>query len=128
MGFDEESREKLISIMDRNGQVISVMSGHNHQNTRIDGGNQRDHISVASTIQYPIGYSIIDLYDEGAVCNLDVLPKPALGELREGGFGLHIAGELVDELTYTPAGAHSESNHWRRVKKATEGPVHYVPD
>lgn len=65
MGLDDGSREKLISILDHNGQVISVISGHNHKNTRIDGGNQRDHITVASTIQYPIGYSIIDLYDEG---------------------------------------------------------------
>jgi len=31
-------------------------------------------------------------------CDLEALPAPALGELREGGYGLHVARQLLDEL------------------------------
>jgi hypothetical protein len=73
----------------------------------------------------------LDLYDDGVAFDLDEIPKPYLGVLREGGYGLHIALQLVDELSYTPASATPEkstldgstsANHWRLVKRADHGP------
>jgi sigma-B regulation protein RsbU (phosphoserine phosphatase) len=73
----------------------------------------------------------VDLYDEGEACDLEAMPAPRLGELREGGYGLHIARSLVDQLTCTAGGAPGEArpdearpgeapagNHWRLVKRA----------
>jgi serine phosphatase RsbU (regulator of sigma subunit)/anti-sigma regulatory factor (Ser/Thr protein kinase) len=75
----------------------------------------------------------LDLYDDGVACDLDALPAPQLGELREGGYGLHIARQLLDELSYTPATATDAGsldapagNHWRLVKRAQEGPAHHA--
>jgi serine phosphatase RsbU (regulator of sigma subunit)/anti-sigma regulatory factor (Ser/Thr protein kinase) len=68
----------------------------------------------------------VDLYDDGDACDLDALPTPELGELREGGYGLHIVRSLVDELTYTTDEATADEdsadettgNHWQLIKRA----------
>jgi anti-sigma regulatory factor (Ser/Thr protein kinase) len=73
----------------------------------------------------------VDLFDDGVAFDPDAVPRPDLGVLREGGYGLHIARQLLDELSYTPAGATQSAlapggsrcaNHWRLLKRADRGP------
>ncbi len=59
----------------------------------------------------------LDLYDQGASFDPAALPEPDLGELQEGGYGIHIVRQLTDELSYTPGT--SAGNRWRLVKRAT---------
>ena len=63
-GIDAPSQQDLSSIVSANPQVLSITSGHIHQNIRSSFGN-RVNIAVAATVQYPIGYSIVTLYEEG---------------------------------------------------------------
>ena len=56
----------------------------------------------------------VDLYDQGVACDLSTVPEPELDELHEGGYGLYVARQLLDELTY--ARATPDGNHWRLVK------------
>ena len=60
----------------------------------------------------------LDLYDDGAAFDPSLLPPLDLSEPCEGGYGLFVARQLTDELTYTPATP--DGNHWRLVK-LTEG-------
>lgn len=63
-GIESTAQSSLVSILSTRPQVLSVYSGHIHQNIKsIVGGVPN--IAVASTVQYPIGYSIIRLYEEG---------------------------------------------------------------
>lgn len=61
---DDRTKDRLNRIMDRNGQVLSVIAGHNHKNSIVPF-NGRYHCSIASLVQYPIGYAKIRLYDQG---------------------------------------------------------------
>lgn len=58
----------------------------------------------------------IDLYDDGMSFDPHTLAPPALGEIQEGGYGLFIAQQVVDELTY--AARTAQGNHWKLVKVA----------
>ncbi len=58
----------------------------------------------------------VDLYDDGESFDPATIPEPApqLDSLSEGGYGLHIVRQIMDEVTYqanTPNG-----NHWRLIK------------
>ena len=58
----------------------------------------------------------LDLYDDGTLFDPSLLPPPDLGEPCEGGYGLFVARQLADELTYNPATP--DGNHWRLIKLA----------
>ncbi|MBN1888950.1 MAG: SpoIIE family protein phosphatase [Thermoflexales bacterium] len=58
----------------------------------------------------------LDVYDDGAPFDPSLLQQPDLSEPHEGGYGLFIVRQLVDELVYEPAS--SAGNHWRLVKIA----------
>lgn len=58
----------------------------------------------------------LDLYDDGAFFDMASVPMPDLSEPQEGGYGLLVARQLTDELTYCPATP--DGNHWRLVKLA----------
>jgi PAS domain S-box-containing protein len=58
----------------------------------------------------------LDLYDDGVSFDPSSIPAPDLTEPQEGGYGLYIADQMVDELVYTPASP--EGNHWRMTKHA----------
>jgi hypothetical protein len=62
--IDDDSRSRLTDVLEKNGQVLSVVGGHNHRNERHSIGT-REHLSIASLIQYPIGYSKVDLCANG---------------------------------------------------------------
>jgi serine phosphatase RsbU (regulator of sigma subunit)/anti-sigma regulatory factor (Ser/Thr protein kinase) len=61
----------------------------------------------------------LDLYDDG--CSFDYCPAPAPEEceLQEGGYGLVVARELTDALSYAPCTP--EGNHWHLAKHARGG-------
>ena len=56
----------------------------------------------------------IDLYDDGLPFDLAALPVRDPCQARERGYGVFIARQLVDEISYTPATP--GGNHWRLVK------------
>ncbi|MFN2244654.1 MAG: SpoIIE family protein phosphatase [Anaerolineae bacterium] len=58
----------------------------------------------------------IDLFDTGAPFDPLQVPEYKLGEPREGGHGLAIARQLVDELVYTPGTP--KGNRWRLIMLA----------
>jgi PAS domain S-box-containing protein len=60
----------------------------------------------------------LDLYDDGTPFDISTVPDPDLGQPQEGGYGLYIARQVTDELTFTPATP--EGNHWRLVKRVGE--------
>jgi hypothetical protein len=63
-GIDQQAQDSLFSILSKNPQVMSIHSGHIHQNilSTFQGISNLDYASV---VQYPMGYSIINLYDGG---------------------------------------------------------------
>jgi sigma-B regulation protein RsbU (phosphoserine phosphatase) len=58
----------------------------------------------------------IDSYDDGDPFDLGQVAAPEPHEMQEGGYGLFVARQIVDELEYEPATP--EGNHWRLVKSA----------
>ncbi|MCB0062939.1 MAG: ATP-binding protein [Caldilineaceae bacterium] len=56
---------------------------------------------------------IVTLEDTGNSFDPLAIPAPALGHLQEHGFGLFLAGELLDELQYE---IHATGNCWRLKK------------
>jgi hypothetical protein len=63
-GIESDAQSRLVTILSARPQVLSVYSGHIHQNIKSTVAGIPN-IAVASTVQYPIGYSIIRLYKEG---------------------------------------------------------------
>lgn len=62
----------------------------------------------------------IDLYDDGESFDPSTVPDPSprVNSLAEGGYGLHIVRQIMDEVVYqanTPNG-----NHWRLIKYITK--------
>ena len=62
-GIESMTQERLLAILSVNPQVLSVTSGHIHQNLRSEIGHVPN-IATASVVQYPIGYSVVKLYDD----------------------------------------------------------------
>jgi len=56
---------------------------------------------------------IVAIEDAGRSFDLDSLPDPDLSQPQVSGYGLFLARNLVDELTYAPARGR---NRWRLVK------------
>jgi len=63
-GLEQTSQDRLLSILSGRTQVLSISSGHIHQNIMSEIITPTN-IAMAATVQYPIGYSIASLYDEG---------------------------------------------------------------
>jgi PAS domain S-box-containing protein len=61
----------------------------------------------------------IDTYDDGAAFDIDRVPEPDPDALQEGGYGLFLLRQVVDEVVYEPAT--TAGNHWRLVKFAVDG-------
>ncbi len=61
----------------------------------------------------------LDLYDDGDPFDYCPAPSPDSCDPQEGGYGLIVAGELTDALTYEPSTP--EGNHWRLVKRDGRG-------
>ncbi|MFW3145290.1 MAG: fibronectin type III domain-containing protein [Thermoplasmatota archaeon] len=62
VGLDELSRSRLMEIFDRRAWVVSVTGGHNHLN-ELETGSFGIYNSIASVVQYPIGYSVVSVYE-----------------------------------------------------------------
>jgi len=61
----------------------------------------------------------LDLYDDGAPFDIAAVPARRSPEATEGGYGLHIVRELMDEVAYS-AGT-QRGNHWHLVKRRGQG-------
>jgi serine/threonine-protein kinase RsbW len=56
---------------------------------------------------------VMELSDTGRPFDPELVAAPDLDEVHEGGYGLFLARELLDELSYETHGGH---NRWRLVK------------
>jgi len=61
----------------------------------------------------------VDAYDDGAPFELAAVPAPDPHRPREGGYGVHIIRQLMDEVDYWPST--EAGNHWRLVKRRGGG-------
>ena len=64
-GVDEDTKNKLETLLESRSNVLSLYSGHLHQNVITIGAQGQELITVAATSTYPIGYSIVRLYAKG---------------------------------------------------------------
>jgi PGF-CTERM protein len=63
-GITPQAQERLNGILSTRPQVLSLHSGHIHQNILSSTG-EKTNLAYASVVQYPIGYSVIRLYQGG---------------------------------------------------------------
>lgn len=61
----------------------------------------------------------LDMYDNGRSFDYCPGPAPEACALQEGGYGLAVARELTDALSYTPCTP--EGNHWHLAKRVRTG-------
>jgi hypothetical protein len=64
-GITEESKAMLDAILESRSNVLSLTAGHIHENYASGTENLPMYVSVGAVVSYPIGYSIIKLYDKG---------------------------------------------------------------
>lgn len=69
---------------------------------------------VRGAIHLDLDRVTVDLYDDGASFDWAEVPAPDMGEPQVGGYGLLIAEQTTDELTYVPGSP--QGNHWRLLK------------
>jgi len=65
MGLDESSFSRLMGIVDGSMNVLNIFSGHNHMNTYVNEQIRTSQTTVASLVQYPIGYTTLEIWDTG---------------------------------------------------------------
>lgn len=70
--------------------------------------NERGKVNVSLALTYT--HITLLLCDQGIHFNPDDIPEPSFGELVEGGYGLYIVRQLVEDTTYTREG---DWNVWR---------------
>ena len=73
------------------------------------GGSPHDQVKVIFSL-FP-GRLEIDIYDRGEGFDLAAVPEPDLEEPHEGGYGLMIIKELMDEVSYHRDPAHGNRLH-----------------
>ncbi|MEZ4360881.1 MAG: ATP-binding protein [Kofleriaceae bacterium] len=59
------------------------------------------------------GELVVELKDYGVPFDLEAVPEPDLDILPEGGMGIHIARNMLDEMVYEPG----PPNLWRMIKR-----------
>ncbi|MGA1792341.1 MAG: metallophosphoesterase [Thermoplasmatota archaeon] len=64
MGLDQASYEGLENAINGHGNVLSVFSGHNHQNSYAQY-IPTCRTTIASLVQYPNGYATLDIHPDG---------------------------------------------------------------
>jgi serine/threonine-protein kinase RsbW len=76
-------------------------------------GDETGQLQVQITIPSATQPLVVDLFDNGAPFDPAELAPQALTEPRVAGYGLFLAHQLLDEVTYSRT---AEVNHWRLVK------------
>ncbi len=65
MGLEEEAKNNLETILSTRPWILSVNSGHLHQNVVEENEYGQLLVTTAAVVSYPIGYSVIKLYNKG---------------------------------------------------------------
>ncbi len=76
-------------------------------------GNEEGELHVVLTVPSATQPLIFDLYDTGATFDPAAIAPLDLSSPRVDGYGLFLAYQLLDEVTYT---ATATANHWHLVK------------
>lgn len=76
-------------------------------------GHEEGELQIVLTVPSTTQPLIVDLYDTGATFDPASLALPDLSTPRVEGYGLFLAHQLLDEVTYT---ATATANHWHLVK------------
>jgi serine/threonine-protein kinase RsbW len=76
-------------------------------------GHEEGQFQVVLTVPSPTEPLMIDLYDTGTPFDPATIAPPDLSTPRVEGYGLFLAHQLLDEVTYT---ATATTNHWHLVK------------
>ncbi len=63
-GIDSQAQTRLSGILSSHSQVLSIHSGHIHQNILTYLDNHKN-LAYGAVVQYPIGYGIVKLYGGG---------------------------------------------------------------
>jgi hypothetical protein len=64
-GIDEVSKQKLETLISTRPYILSLTSGHIHQNSIYVNFWNQLYVTIGSVVQYPIGYCMVNLYEEG---------------------------------------------------------------
>lgn len=70
-------------------------------------------IRAQITLQQKPRQLVVDLFDNGKSFDPATVGLPDLTQMQEGGYGLYLVQQLMDEVMYEPG---AENNHWRLVK------------
>ncbi|MCB0190207.1 MAG: ATP-binding protein [Caldilineaceae bacterium] len=76
-------------------------------------GDEEGQLQVQLTIPSATQPFVVELFDSGVPFDPATLAPQALTEPRVAGYGLFLAHQLLDEVTYQRT---AETNHWRLVK------------
>ncbi|MGA1872891.1 MAG: metallophosphoesterase [Thermoplasmatota archaeon] len=109
MGLDQDSYDSLMASMEEHGDVISIISGHNHKNTMNEVFSGVLPCTVASLVQYPIGYSILDITGYGYTKTFWKVPTTL--EVSENSRMRIIATSVDTEADQDFLGTNDERNH-----------------
>lgn len=63
---------------------------------------------------YEVSQLVVEIFDQGEHFDPTQVPTPNLSQVQERGYGLFLARQLLDEVSYE---AQTQGNHWRLVKK-----------
>jgi serine/threonine-protein kinase RsbW len=89
-------------------EIFANIAGHAYE------GRNDGKIIVTLIFDEPTRRFTIEFYDTGASFEPSDVPIPDVEDLPEGGFGLFLAQQLMDELKYTPL---PSGNYWHLVKQ-----------
>ncbi len=76
-------------------------------------GNEQGEFKIILQLDTLTHYFVAHLHDSGRAFVPTAVVEPNLDEIQESGYGLFLAEQLMDEVTYR---RQPDGNHWRLVK------------
>jgi serine/threonine-protein kinase RsbW len=77
------------------------------------GNIESNRITITMSLAEQLRRLEVELHDTGSTFDLTAVRPPAFDTLHEGGYGLFLVRELMDEVTYDPQPG---NNRWRLTK------------
>lgn len=77
-------------------------------------GHEQGVLEISLHFDAPASRFIANFHDTGVAFDATSAPTPDLDEPHESGYGLFLAAQIMDEVTYQ---RQADGNHWRLVKQ-----------